>query len=309
MSTVETAASSVIPKSGYDDTRRKRRGFLRSNVALVVPGAILALMTLAVIIGPFFLVDPNVTNPINRLKGPSAEFWMGTDKFGRDVFSRMLTAGRVSIGMTFLITTCSAVLGTLLGIISGYFTRTGRIIMRIVDAWMAFPSIILAITFAVVIGPGLLSELLAVTIIFTPFTARIIRSRVLGLATRTYVKAARVAGMGSWKTLMVHILPNTLPLAVVQIILLSAGAMLIDGSLSFLGLGVPPPTPTWGNMVAEGRTYLAQLPTLVIFPGLAIAIFVFMVNIAGGSLRKFVDPRAKFLEEQQRLRSRGKARR
>lgn len=282
--------------------------FFARNRSLVIAAALLALIILAVIVLPFFLPDPGATNPAVRLRPPSPAHPMGTDKYGRDVFSRMMTAGRVSIGMTFLITICSAVLGTFIGLVSGFFTRTGTVLMRIVDAWMAFPSIILAIVFAVVIGPGVLSELLAVTIIFTPFTARVIRSRVLSLASRTYVKAARVAGMGSWKTLGVHILPNTLPLAVVQCILLSSGAMLIDGSLSFLGLGISPPTPTWGNMVADGRTYMSLMPTLVIFPGLAIAIFVFLVNIAGSSLRAFVDPRVRFLQELQRLRTRTRRR-
>ncbi len=282
--------------------------FFARNRSLVVASALLVLIILAVIVLPFFLPDPGATNPVVRLRPPSLQHPMGTDKYGRDVFSRMMTAGRVSIGMTFLITICSAVLGTFIGLVSGFFTRTGTVLMRIVDAWMAFPSIILAIVFAVVIGPGVLSELLAVTIIFTPFTARVIRSRVLSLASRTYVKAARVAGMGSWKTLGVHILPNTLPLAVVQCILLSSGAMLIDGSLSFLGLGISPPTPTWGNMVADGRTYMSLMPTLVIFPGLAIAIFVFLVNIAGSSLRAFVDPRVRFLQELQRLRTRARTR-
>ncbi|WP_166346519.1 ABC transporter permease [Phytoactinopolyspora limicola] len=283
-------------------------GFARRNRTLTVAGGAIAAIVLMVVVLPFFLPDPNTTDPGSGLLGMSAEHPMGTDKYGRDVLSRMMSAGRVSIGMTFLITVCAATLGTFIGLVAGYFVRTGTVVMRIVDAWMAFPSIILAIVFAVVIGPGPLSALLAVTIIFTPYTARIIRSRVLGLANRTYVRAARVSGMGAWKTLRVHILPHTLPLAVVQCVLLSAGAMLIDGSLSFLGLGISPPTATWGNMVAEGRAYLLQRPTLVVLPGLAIALFVFLLNLAGSSLRAFVDPRARFLLEQRRLRSLGRIR-
>lgn len=284
----------------------RRRGFVARNRTLVVAGGLLVAIVAAVLLLPLFLVDPNTTDAAARLRPPSFEHLMGTDKYGRDYFSRMMTAGRVSIGMTALITVSSAVLGTLIGLISGFFPKVGAVVMRIIDAWMAFPAIILAIVFAVVIGPGVLSELLAVTIIFTPFTARVIRSRVLSLSSRAYVRAARVAGMGVWKTLMVHVLPNTLPLAVVQCVLLAAGAMLIDGSLSFLGLGIAPPTPTWGNLVAEGRTYLAQMPTLFLFPGIAIAVFVFLVNIAGGSLRAFVDPRMRFLQERARLRREGR---
>ncbi len=278
------------------------RAFARRNATLVVAGGLLVAITLLVLVLPLFLTDPNAPDPVNRLLPPSAEHPMGTDKYGRDLFARWASAGRVSIGMTLLITVCAAGLGTFIGLVAGYFARAGTVIMRIVDAWMAFPSIILAIVFAVVVGPGMAGELLAVTIIFTPYTARIIRSRVLGLTTRTYVKAARVSGMGPWKTLAVHVLPNTLPLAVVQCVLLSAGAMLIDGSLSFLGLGISPPTATWGNMVSDGRTYLQDHPTMVLFPGLTIALFVFLLNLAGTSLRAFVDPRARLLLAQQRRR-------
>ncbi|GII66612.1 peptide ABC transporter permease [Sphaerisporangium krabiense] len=284
--------------------RAKRPSFARRNPALVVSGGLLGLIIVLVVVLPFFLPDPEAIDPVQRLLPPSLDHLMGTDRYGRDLFSRWASAGRVSIGMTLLITVCAVSIGTFIGLVAGYFTRVGRVIMRVVDAWMAFPSIILAIVFGVVIGPGMTSELIAVTIIFTPYTARIIRSRVLGLATRTYVKAARVSGMGPWKTLAVHILPNTLPLAVVQCVLLSAGAMLIDGSLSFLGLGISPPTATWGNMVSDGRVYLQEHPTMVLFPGLAIALFVFLLNVAGASLRTFVDPRAKLLFAQQRRRGR-----
>ncbi|CCH30778.1 ABC transporter permease [Actinosynnema sp. NPDC047251] len=278
------------------------RAFARRNAVLVIAGGLLVALTLLVLVLPLFLPDPNAPDPVRRLLPPSAEHPMGTDKYGRDLFARWASAGRVSIGMTLLITVCAVTLGTFIGLVAGFFARAGTVVMRVVDAWMAFPSIILAIVFAVVVGPGMLSELLAVTIIFTPYTARIIRSRVLGLTTRTYVKAARVSGMGAWKTLAVHVLPNTLPLAVVQCVLLSAGAMLIDGSLSFLGLGISPPTATWGNMVADGRTYLQDHPTMVMFPGLTIALFVFLLNLAGSSLRTFVDPRARMLLAQRRRR-------
>ncbi|MEU5696203.1 ABC transporter permease [Actinosynnema sp. NPDC020468] len=278
----------------------RSRSFVRRNATLVVAGGLLVGITLLVLVLPLLLPDPNAPDPANRLLPPSGEHPMGTDKYGRDLFARWASAGRVSIGMTLLITACAATLGTFIGLVAGFFTKAGTVIMRIVDAWMAFPSIILAIVFAVVVGPGMASELLAVTIIFTPYTARIIRSRVLGLAARPYVNAARVSGMGPWKILAVHVLPNTLPLAVVQCVLLSAGAMLIDGSLSFLGLGISPPTATWGNMVADGRTYLQDHPTMVLFPGLTIALFVFLLNLAGTSLRAFVDPRARLLLARRR---------
>lgn len=296
--------AAVVTKTAATPPPKQRRwsSFARRNPTLVVTGGLILAIIVLVLVLPLLLTDPNATEPSRRLLSPSLDHPMGTDKFGRDLFSRWASAGRVSIGMTALITICAVSLGTFIGLVSGYFVRVGSVIMRVVDAWMAFPSIILAIVFAVVIGPGMTSELLAVTIIFTPYTARIIRSRTLTLASRTYVKAARVSGMGPWKTLAVHVLPNTLPLAVVQCVLLSAGAMLIDGTLSFLGLGISPPTATWGNMVADGRTYLQEHPTMVLFPGVSIAIFVFLLNLAGGSLRAFVDPRARLLLAQRKRR-------
>lgn len=284
------------------------RSVVRRHRALVVAGGILVLVIVGVLVLPVFLPSPASTDPIHRLRGPSWSHPMGTDKYGRDLFSRWSAAGRISIGMTALITISAGTLGTFLGLVAGYFTRAGNVIMRIVDAWLAFPSVILAIVFAVVIGPGMISELIAVTIIFTPVTARIIRSRVLTVVARPYVKAARVSGMGAWKILAVHVLPSTVPLALVQCVLLSSAAMLIDGTLSFLGLGVAPPTPTWGNLVADGRTYLQQHPTMVLFPGLAIALFVFLLNRIGAGLRELIDPRARMLMDQRRRRPQARQR-
>ncbi|MEU3622351.1 peptide ABC transporter permease [Amycolatopsis coloradensis] len=276
----------------------------RRNRMLVITTALLALIVLAVLVLPFFLPSVSATDPVNRLLPPSAAHPLGTDSFGRDVLARLVSGGRASLGLSALITLCAAFTGLVIGLISGFFRAADAVLMRVMDAWMSFPAIILAMALAISLGASIWTELIALTVIFTPFTARVIRSRVLGIAGRAYIGAARVSGMSKGKILVVHVFPNVLPLALVQVVILSAAAMLVDGAMSFLGLGIAPPTPTWGNMIAEGRSYLVQAPWLVIAPGVTIMVCVFLLNLIGSSLRIAVDARARTLSEMQRLRTR-----
>ncbi|WP_037305313.1 ABC transporter permease [Amycolatopsis orientalis] len=276
----------------------------RRNRMLVITSALLALIVLAVLVLPFFLPSVSATDPVNRLLPPSAAHPLGTDSFGRDVLARLVSGGRASLGLSALITLCAAFTGLVIGLISGFFRAADAVLMRVMDAWMSFPAIILAMALAISLGASIWTELIALTVIFTPFTARVIRSRVLGIAGRAYIGAARVSGMSKGKILVVHVFPNVLPLALVQVVILSAAAMLVDGAMSFLGLGIAPPTPTWGNMIAEGRSYLVQAPWLVIAPGVTIMACVFLLNLIGSSLRIAVDARARTLSELQRLRTR-----
>lgn len=280
--------------------------FCRKNPALVTSGVLVAVVVLAVVCLPFVLPSATDTDPVNRLLPPgSPGHLMGTDSYGRDVFARLVAGGRASIAMGLLVTAISVVIGGFLGLVSGYFPRTGEVIMRVADAWMAFPAIVLAMIFAVVFGPGIFTVLAAIGIIIIPFAARVLRSRTLEVVSRPYVEAARVSGMGHWKTLFVHVFPNVAPLLIVQSIIYIALTMLIDGGLSFLGLGIAPPAPTWGNMIAESRTYLTTAPHLVVFPGLALALTVFLMNMFGTSLRPVFDPQTRALNELNRLRTRG----
>lgn len=276
----------------------------RRNRMLVITTALLALIVLTVLVLPFFLPSVSATDPVNRLLPPSAAHPLGTDSFGRDVLARLVSGGRASLGLSALITLCAAFTGLVIGLISGFFRAADAVLMRVMDAWMSFPAIILAMALAISLGASIWTELIALTVIFTPFTARVIRSRVLGIAGRAYIGAARVSGMSKGKILVVHVFPNVLPLALVQVVILSAAAMLVDGAMSFLGLGIAPPTPTWGNMIAEGRSYLVQAPWLVIAPGVTIMVCVFLLNLIGSSLRIAVDARARTLSEMQRLRTR-----
>lgn len=280
------------------------RHFTGRNLTFVITASILTAIALSVIVLPFFLPSVSATDPLDRLKAPSLNHVLGTDSYGRDVFARLMTGGRLSLGLAALITVSAAASGMVIGLISGFFKTADAVLMRIMDAWMAFPAIILAMALAIALGASMWTELIALTVIFTPFTARVIRSRVLTVSARAYIGAAKVSGMRPWKTLLVHVFPNVLPLALVQVVILSASAMLVDGAMSFLGLGIAPPTPTWGNMIAEGRSYMSTAPWLILAPGLSIIVCVVLLNLAGSSLRSFVDPRSRALQDLQRLRAR-----
>jgi peptide/nickel transport system permease protein len=283
---------------------RRVARLLRRNRALVVCSVLFGLIVLAVVVLPVFLPSVSATDPVHRLLPPSAAHPFGTDSYGRDVLARLVSGGRASLGLSALITLCAAFSGMVIGLVSGFYRTAGAVLMRVMDAWMSFPAIILAMALAIALGASIWTELIALTVIFTPFTARVIRSRVLGIAGRQYIGAARVSGMSRGKILLVHVVPNVLPLALVQVVILAAAAMLVDGAMSFLGLGIAPPTPTWGNMIAEGRSYLVVAPWLLLVPGVTIALCVFLLNLIGSALRIAVDPRARTLGELQRLRVR-----
>lgn len=281
------------------------RRSLTRNPGIVVPAAVLLLIVLTAIFAPFLLPSPTATDPVNRLLPPGPGHALGTDSYGRDVLARLVTGARASLALALVITVCSGTIGTVLGLVSGFFTKAGNVLMRITDVWMAFPAIVLAMVFSVTLGPGVLTEVLAIGIIFIPFSARVLRSRTMEITSRTFVEAARVSGMGSWKILAVHVLPNVVPLIIVQTIVYIALTMLIDGVLSFLGLGIAAPAPSWGNMIADGRTYMSTAPHLMLFPGLALAFTVFFVNMLGTNLRPVFDPQARQLKALQRLRTHG----
>lgn len=299
MTATETIALAArpapVPKPGF-------ARFARQNRRLIVTASVFILLILIVTLVPFALGDPNATAPANRLHSPSAAHWLGTDGYGRDVLTRVIVGGRISLALAGAITVSAAVLGTLVGLVTGFYRAADAILMRIMDAWMAFPGLILAMALVVAIGGGPQTEIIALTIMFTPFTARTIRARTLSIVARQFVDAAKVSGMRRAKILIVHVLPNVLPLALVQIVMLSSSAMLVDGGLSFLGLGVAPPTPTWGNIIAENRAYMFTHPALVIAPGLAIVLCAFLLNVTGAALHAVIDPDVREREHLYRLR-------
>jgi peptide/nickel transport system permease protein len=253
--------------------------------------AVLVIIALAAVSAPLWApYSPTKIEATERLLPPSSDHWFGTDNFGRDVFSRVIYAGRVSLivglGVVLLTTAC----GVVAGLVSGYYRRVDNVLMRIVDGLMAFPSILLALALVAALGGSLVNVMIALTLAAWPIMTRVVRSSTLQLREMQFIEAARSLGTQNLGVLFQHILPNALTPIIVQATFVFAEAVLAEATLSFLGLGVKPPTPTWGNMLGESRTYLTVAPWFSIFPGLAIVITVLSLNIFGDMLRDMLDP-------------------
>ncbi|WP_207459264.1 ABC transporter permease [Azospirillum sp. SYSU D00513] len=257
-------------------------------VALVLLAAILAVAALAPWIMPY---NPMKMDIIGRLKPPTAAHWFGTDEFGRDVLSRVMQGARLSLLVGVLVVAVAALLGTLLGLAAGYLRALDGALMRLTDALMAFPDILLAIAFMAALGPSLYNVVLALGIVYTPRVARVVRAASLVVREMPYVEAATALGCSTPRIVFLHILPNLLSPIVVQATFIFASAILTEAALSFLGVGVPPTTPTWGNMIAGAQQYFRQADWLVLFPGLAIVLTVLALQIVGDGLRDALDPR------------------
>lgn len=247
---------------------------------------------LAPLIAPY---DPLLPYPIERLSGPSIDHFFGTDDIGRDVFSRIVYGGRVSLQVGLLTVVVGTTIGGILGLVSGYFGGWFDIItQRLLDSFQSIPGLLLALVVAAVIGAGTLNTIFPIAVVIIPVNARVVRSSVLSIREHAYIEAARVLGCDDQRILWRHILPNvTAPILILASIYIG-NAIIIEASLSFLGLGTTPPTPSWGNMLSsQGRTYLEQAPWLAIFPGLAITLTVLAFNLFGDALRDTWDPRLR----------------
>lgn len=241
------------------------------------------------LLAPF---DPTKQDPYNRLEAPSKVHTMGLDTYGRDILSRIIYGGRVSL----LVGICSVLLGgaigTLLGIVAGYAGgKFEDVIMRAVDVLMAFPSLIMGLMVLAVLGAGISKMIIAIGIMLSPSFARVVHSSTLAVKEDVYVEAARSIGVGRFRMLRLHILPNVFGEVIVLASIWTANAIRIEANLSFIGLGVSPPTPAWGTMIRDGTQYLTNAPWLSVFPGLAILITVFAFNLMGDGLRDILDPR------------------
>ena len=266
--------------------------FLRHRSGML--GLILVLVLLTLALGaPWFAPhDPlSMTTP-DRFAPPSVTYPMGADEFGRDIFSRLLYGGRVAFTVGTFSIALATVIGVTLGALAGYMQGSfDAITMRVLDAILAFPAILLAIVILAVLGPGIMNAMLAVAIVNIPAFARLARANVLVEKQKDYVTAARAVGASSARILFRAILPNTLATIIVRITVAFAGAVLLESSLSFLGLGVPLPAPSWGSMLSIGRTYMSYAPWYPIAPGLAIMLLVLGVYLLGDGLRDVLDPR------------------
>jgi peptide/nickel transport system permease protein len=260
---------------------------------LKLGAAIVLVIAVLAIAGPAITsVDPSAQDLPLRLEGPSRAHPFGLDELGRDVFARMLVGARISFFVAIVVVGVSAVVGTLLGAVAGYFGGwVDDVISRVTDTLMAFPGLLLAIALVAVLGPSLANTLFALTAIGWVGFARLVRGQVLRAREFEYVQAARALGATTPRLLLRHVVPSTVPAIVVQATLGMAGAVISEAALSFLGLGVQPPTPSWGTMLSGGRVHLLDAPHLTVFPGVAIALLVLGFNFLGDGLRDFTDPK------------------
>jgi peptide/nickel transport system permease protein len=270
-----------------DELRRLRRNRL-TIIGTTITVLIVAIALLANRIAPY---DPTALNARHRLESPSSDFRFGTDRLGRDVLSRVIYGARSSLGIAAASIVVSLVLGSVLGLLAGYFGGALDLtIGRIMDILFSFPALLLAIAIAAMLGPGARNAALAIAVVYTPLFARVIRGPVITERHRDYVQPARVIGASHLAIISRHILPNVVSPIIIQASAALSAAILIEAALSYVGLGTQPPEPSWGTMLSEGRTFLETAPWMSIFPGLAIALTVLAFNLLGDGLRDAFDP-------------------
>jgi len=284
----------AVPAAGPPSVRRDTlRRLLRHPSFRTGLGLFAIIVAAAVFVPLISPADPNKLAMRARFLPPSWEYLFGTDNFGRSQLARVVYGAQLSLMIGTSVVVLNAVFGTLIGAVSGYFRQLDNSLMRFNDALMAFPAIILALAITAALGGSTLNAILALAIVYIPRTARIVRASVLVIREMEYVQAAVAAGAGNWRILRHHILPNSMAPLIVQLSFLFAYAVLAEATLSFLGLGAPAPTPTWGNIMAEGRQYMREAPWIIAIPGAALAITVMGLNLLGDGLRDVLDPRLK----------------
>ncbi|MBO9305619.1 nickel transporter permease [Thermomicrobium sp.] len=269
--------------------------FLRHSPLNLLGVVLIALFLFLVVFGSVLAPhDPIQPNIALKLQPPSSTYWFGTDELGRDVFSRVLSGAKYSLGIAFIILSIAVVVGTLVGLIAGYVGGlVDELLMRLTDLFLAFPALVLAMAIAATLGRNLQNTVIALTVVYWPWYARLVRGQVLWLKEREFIEAARAIGASPWRIVGRHILPNTLAVIIVQLTLDVGYAVLATSGLSFLGLGAQPPTPEWGTMIAGARTFFRDAWWYMTFPGLALTLTVLGFNLLGDGLRDFLDPRTR----------------
>ena len=257
----------------------------------LIGAALMAVMLVLGTLGPVVAGNPTRMDVASRLAPPSAVHWFGTDDVGRDVFSRVIHGARLSLLVGSAVVAFSLVVGVSCGLIAGYYRRLDNVVMRVMDGLMAFPAIILAIALMAALGPSVANVVLAIGVVYSPRVARIVRGSVLVIRETAYVEAARALGAADATLIGRHVLPNCLSPVIVQGSFVFAAAVLTEAALSFLGVGVPPFVPSWGNILSDGRLYLQQAPWLVLYPGAAIMMTILGLNLFGDGLRDLLDPK------------------
>lgn len=273
---------------------------LQNRLAVIGLGVLAVLVIVAIfapLIAPYDINDVNISD---RFSPPSGDYLFGTDELGRDIFSRVVIAARVSLRVGFIAVGIALAVGVPIGLVSGYYGGwVDSFLMRVMDVLFSFPAILLAIAILAVLGPGVGNAMVAIGIVYTPIFARITRGSVLSVKNQVFVTAARSLGAKDGRILRTHILPNVVAPIIVQTSLSLAFAILSEAALSFLGLGVQPPDPAWGRMLADGRSFFQDAPWMAIFPGLAILLTVMSFNFVGDGLRDALDPQQRSVIESR----------
>lgn len=260
-------------------------------LAVLVIGVVLFMAIAGEAIAPF---GANEINVMNQLQAPSTVHPFGTDELGRDVFSRVIIAARVSVQVSLVSVALALLLGVGIGLMSGYFGKWVDVVgMRSMDVIFSFPVVLLALAIVAMLGPGIVPAMIAIGVVYTPYFARITRASVLSVREETYIRAARSIGAGDARILRLHVLPNVMAPIIVQTSLSLAFAILTEAALSFLGLGVQPPQPSWGRMLFDGRGFLSEAWWMAVFPGIAIFLTVLALNLIGDAMRDALDPRQR----------------
>jgi len=268
------------------------RAIILGSPIVLIATLLLVAIILAAIFAPFVApYDPVRLSPGQRLRPPSEVNWLGTDAFGRDLFSRVVYGARISLIVGVGAAVAAVLLGLIVGLAAGFFRTLDAILMRVVDGLMAIPNILLAIAIVALSGASLWTVLVAITIPEVPRVVRLVRSVVLSAREEPYVEAAVAAGSSTWRILTRHLLPNTIAPLIVQGTYICASAILVEAILSFLGAGISPETPTWGNIMAEGRIYFQINPGIIFWPGLVLSITILSINLLGDAVRDALDPR------------------
>lgn len=263
------------------------------NGAILIGGVIVGALLAMSLVGPFFVGDPIRFDPLDRLTPPGADFLFGTDQYGRDILARTVYGGQTSLMVGFSVAILATVFGVAIGLLAGFYRVVDAVVMRVMDGLMAIPTILLAIALMTLTEGSVLNVVLAVTIAEIPRVVRLARSIVLSVRTMPFVEATIAAGSSDLRILIRHVLPSTLAPITVQATFICASAILIEATLSFLGAGPPPELPSWGNTIADGRSYFIIAPWIVLIPGAFLALLILGINILGDGMRDKLDPRAR----------------
>ncbi len=270
---------------------RDALAWARRNPTIVIGAAILVALVATAFLAPWMADNPLNFDPTQRLKRPSGQFWFGTDRFGRDVYSRVVYGTRISLVVGASVALIATLAGLVIGILCGFYKGIDAVAMRVMDGLMAIPAILLAIALITLMKASLLIVIVAISIPEIPRVARLVRSVVLTVRGQPFIEAAIASGTRGLAIMTRHILPNTVAPLIVQATYVCASAILTEAGLSFLGAGTPPEIPSWGNVIAEGRTFFQIAPWIIFFPGIMLAITVLAINLVGDGLRDTLDPR------------------